>query len=214
MSDTIRDEVILILADLSGSMAGASVSKINVQLSELLSELKDAQKRAKNSIRIGIMGFHDTPSWILKPADVEPLHGLPALSIPYDGYGLGHKSDYSRMLLELDKSLKNTNFLCVDRKLNALHILLLTDGCATDKQPALEQAIKQLENNHVFVHEKTKRYVISEEIRKNRMMQGENILKAFAGVEDHIISYDAFSLLLSTISNELTGTIQKSSVFD
>ena len=62
MSKEILDEVVLVVADLSGSMAGQPVSRMNVQISELLSELKTTQKLAVNSIRLGVLGFHEKSS--------------------------------------------------------------------------------------------------------------------------------------------------------
>ena len=51
------DTLILALADLSGSMTGEPISKMNVQLTELLSELQMMQDHAEGTIYFCLAGF-------------------------------------------------------------------------------------------------------------------------------------------------------------
>ena len=74
---TIRDDVIIVLVDLSGSMAGTALSMVGVHISELLSELQSIQDNANNSIRLGILGFHETAFWMMGPKQVNQILDLP-----------------------------------------------------------------------------------------------------------------------------------------
>lgn len=213
MADSIRDEVIIALVDLSGSMAGPAISKINVQLAELLSELQSMQDLANNSIRLGILGFQETASWVIRPEQVKQITNLPQFKPVYGADMLGARSSYAGMLAELNKCMTE-RFLCETRALNSVHVLLFTDGCPTDRKDVLDKAMEDLKKNPVFSNSHTKRYVIEERTEGIRFRNKEDYMKAFAGDDLNVISADDFSALLGNITGELEGIKKMKSVFD
>lgn len=219
MSDNIRDEVIIALVDLSGSMTGRASSAIGYQLFELLSALRDKQEDANNSIRLGILAFHETAYWIIKPTQVNQIQNLPELNPVPGNDGLGRKSNYAEMLKELNNCMTE-RFLCETRALHDLHLLLFTDGCPTDKSTDFIKAMELIRKNPIFSNTHTKRYIVKENKKEIHFSGMENhvdmtdYLKIFASNEQNIVSADDFSTLQGDIINELVGKEKLESVFD
>ena len=214
MNGKILDEVVLALVDLSGSMAGQSFSKVKVQISELFSELRTARAAAVNSIRFGLLGFHESQQWISPPEEVDQIDSLPMLAIGTRQDGLGARSNYSIMFHELDRCM-NRHFLCRGRDLNSVHIILFTDGYPTDDQAVLKNSLEALKKNPVFSNERCRRYVIRE--KKTAVGQYDRYLAefwyGFVPFVENVVDADRFSEMLGRIRGELTGGVEEENVF-
>lgn len=214
MNGKILDEVVLALVDLSGSMTGQSFSRVKVQISELFSELRTAQTAAVNSIRFGLLGFHEKKQWLRLPEEVNQIGSFPALALGVREDGLGARSNYSIMLNELN-SCMNRRFLCKDRDLNSVHVILFTDGYPTDKQETLKNSLESLKKNSVFSNERCRRYVIRE--KKTAADQYDRYLAEFwyefVQSGENVIDADRFSEILGRIRGELTGGVEEENVF-
>ncbi|HIR12945.1 MAG TPA: VWA domain-containing protein [Candidatus Choladousia intestinavium] len=211
MNGEILDEVVLVVADLSGSMAGQPVSRMNVQISELLSELKTTQTMAANSIRFGLLGFHEKKQWLILPAGVDELDHLPMLQIGKRSDGFFARSNYSIMLAELNRCM-NRDFLCGNRSLNTVHVLLFSDGFPTDSWQSLKNASASLKKNTVFSNERCRRYVIQEREYKGQGNYRGDFWTDFVNSKENIIQAEQFSELLGDICGELSG-IKDDNVF-
>lgn len=213
MSNAIRDEVIIVIADISGSMEGAAIAKINVQLLEMLSELQSRQEISENSIRLGIMGFHEQTVWFVNPTIVSDINVLPQLTPVRGRDDLGTKSNFSQMLTDLNKHM-TTEFLCNRRKLNSVHLLFFTDGCPTDRIENLNASFQKLKKNAVFSDVHTKRYVVQERSEGVKLHDRDDFIEMLAGKKENVVTADEFSVLWMDIVNELAGTQGLNSVFD
>ena len=212
MSKEILDEVVLVVADLSGSMAGQPVSRMNVQISELLSELKTTQTMAANSIRFGLLGFHEKKQWLILPAGVDELDHLPMLQIGKRSDGFFARSNYSIMLAELNRCM-NRDFLCGNRSLNTVHVLLFSDGFPTDSQQSLKNAAASLKKNAVFSNDRCRRYVIQEREGKSLGLYRRDFWTSFVNSEANIVCAEQFSELLGDLCGELSGIKDEDNVF-
>lgn len=211
MSEEILDEVVLVVVDLSGSMGGQPISRMNVQISELLSELKTTQTMAANSIRFGVLGFHEKKQWLIPPAGVDELDHPPMLQIGKRSDGFFARSNYSIMLAELNRCM-NWDFLCGNRSLNSVHVILFSDGLPTDSGQSLKHAVASLKKNAVFSNKRCRRYVIQERECKGRGNWQRDFWIDFVNVQENIIQAEQFSELLGDICGELSG-IKDDNVF-
>lgn len=216
---TIRDDVIIVLVDLSGSMAGTALSMVGVHISELLSELQSIQDNANNSIRLGILGFHETAFWMMGPKQVNQILDLPQFRPAYGDDQLGKKSNYAEMFKKLNECMTE-RFLCETRALNSVHLLLFTDSVPTDSRAVFMETLRNIKKNPVFSNSRTKRYIVRERTREIRFsgmedyLDMEVCLKRFTSNEQNIVSSEEFPALLGNIVGEL-GTIEKiDSVFN
>lgn len=208
-----RDHVVLAVVDLSGSMAGQSVSTAQIQIQELFSALKSTQDHSSGLIRFGLMGFHERTQWLIKPEDIDKINDLPILQITPTPSGLYPKTNCIAMLQELNRSL-TPQFLCGRSLLKSLNIILISDGFPTDRTEKLRATMSNLRNNEVFSDSHCRRFVIRDEfdVKKARVNYGRWFLEEFVGNTDNMVSAEGFSALTSRISADLIGDIP-SSVF-
>lgn len=200
------DEVVLAIVDLSGSMAGQSIATAQAQIQELLWEMKSTQASTSNVIRFGLMGFESGARWIMKPTNVDEINDLPTLRIKMDQNGFFPRTNFSAMLMELERGM-NPGFLCDQEPIRSLHVILFSDGFSTDQEQELRDTMERLQKNKVFSDRRCRRYVIRDELdwAKRELSYRTWLVEAFAGAKENVTNAAGFSALISQISVELTG---------
>ena len=171
------DTLILALADLSGSMTGEPISKMNVQLTELLSELQMMQDHAEGTIYFCLAGFHEKVQSFVEPTPVCRLNGVPHLQVARreDGY-------FARTRLGLLLGTLGSFLIQTGREFEAekTYILLFSDGFPTDAEQTLRNCMEEM-RKYSDAFYRCRRYVIREKERRVPLNARKNFWKEFAG---------------------------------
>lgn len=194
------DTLILALADLSGSMTGEPISKMNVQLTELLSELQMMQDHAEGTIYFCLEGFHEKVQSLVEPTPVCRLNGVPHLQVARreDGY-------FARTRLGLLLGTLGSFLIQTGREFEAekTYILLFSDGFPTDAEQTLRNCMEEM-RKYSDAFYRCRRYVIREKERRVPLNARKNFWKEFAGAEEKVFQAQCFSEMTAQLYTELT----------
>ena len=207
MSATPMDDLVLALVDLSGSMAGQSAATVRAQIQELCAELISAEPYARNEIRFGILGFHETAEWLVPTQDVKAITGLPLLQIQKDAAGFYRASSFVALLDKLCSDL-NGKMLCGARPIRTLHLILFSDLLPTDAEAPLRDALARFEQLPICAHRQFYRYLVCDPSSRKAQFRKDWLQKGFLGENGSTADPSSFSALVGQICTVINNNSQ------
>lgn len=167
---------ILLMIDVSGSMAGTRIEQVNYALENIVKTMRNRED-LYSAVKIGIMEFADKAVWVTpRPVPMEDYVFTPIQAQKWF-------TAYENAFFELEKKLHKAEFMNPDLgEYFAPLILFITDGEPTDEKeyPA---ALDKLKSNKWF--QKSAKYAIAvgEEAKNEQIAR---LLMQFTGVRENV----------------------------
>ncbi len=196
--------LVVVAADVSGSMLGQSASLAQVQIQELFSQLKDAMLRSGKPVYLGIFGFHTRATWLLKPTNVSMIADLPRLEIKPDESGLYPRTSFIPLLTATGKIVEHFQPGPSSTAFKTLEVILITDGYSTDPDSELRTRLYRLRGNRCFDRESCHIYAVMDDLDDDQPAEFQNwFIRGLTGSPQNRVRMSEFALL----TGRICGTI-------